>query len=144
MSITPAIRPYYPTSTYHIFNRGAHRNVVFKENKDFWIFKRIIREVLHDYQKDIHLRCYCILPNHYHMLLYQKKEWQISKIMKSIGIRYARFFNRKYKLSGQVFETEYQCIYLPTEEDILRVERYILSNPLNAGQLSWKHVGTKV
>jgi putative transposase len=144
MSETPAIRPYQPNSYYHIYNRGAHHNPVFREGKDFWVFRRIVRQTLEKYLDDIHLRCFSMSPNHYHLEPFQKHAWSISKMMQKIGIRYARFFNKKYNLSGQIFEAKFQCKMLPTEEDVLRVERYILNNPMNAGFLNWPHVGHKI
>lgn len=146
MSVTPSIRPIHSGAYYHIYNRGAHRDIVFRESKDYWVFRKIIRATLakSEYENKVYIRSFCILPNHYHLLIYQQEAWAISRFMKSVGIRYARYFNQKYHLSGQVFEREYQCKYLPSEEDVLRIERYILNNPLYSNLHNWSHVGQKV
>jgi hypothetical protein len=141
MKLAGFIRPYIPNSYYHIYNRGAHHNCVFREESDYFQFRRVARRFIFRSKQQIFMRCFSLLPNHYHFLFYQREPWIISKVLKSIGISYARFFNQKYGLSGRVFEQEYQCRYLPTEEIVLRVEKYILENAIRAGLTGWKHCG---
>jgi putative transposase len=137
-------KPVIANAWYHVYNRGAHHADVFRSDKDFWAWRRISRYYIRAYKKFIKINVFSILPNHYHFELFQTEPKIISELMKRIAQKYAYYFNRKYSLSGRIFQNEYQAIYLPNSEDVKRVENYILNNPLDAGYMNWQHVGRKL
>lgn len=83
---------------------------------------------LKNYASQLELHCYALLPNHFHLLLYQN-ESVINRFMNSLGTRYSMYFNRKYKRKGVLFQDVYKAVHVETEEQLLHLSRYIHNNP---------------
>ena len=79
------------------------------------------------------LVCYALLPNHFHLLIYQTDN-VINHFMNSLGTRYSMYFNRKYKRSGVLFQDVYKAVPVESEEQLLHLSRYIHLNPVR-----WKN-----
>ena len=71
---------------------------------------------------------YCLLPNHYHLLLKQLADNGISKFMHKLGISHTNYFNAKYKRSGYLFQGKYKCVPIKTDPQFLYVSAYINGN----------------
>ena len=109
---------------YHILNRGHNKDWIFKEAEDFYKFKEVIRRY-----KDAHcfeLYHYCIMSNHFHLLLRIPKAEDLPMLMKGICQSYANYHRRTYNHVGYLFQNRYKNIY------ILECARYIERNPLRA------------
>lgn len=85
---------------------------------------------LKNYFPDITLNCFALLPNHFHLLLCQRKNL-ISNFMNSLCTRYSMYFNRKYKRQGVLFQDVYKAVLTDTDEQLLHLSRYIHLNPYN-------------
>lgn len=85
---------------------------------------------LKNYAGQLELHCYALLPNHFHLLLYQKEN-VINYFMNSLGTRYSMYFNRKYKRKGVLFQDVYKAVHVDTEDQLLHLSRYIHNNPVN-------------
>ena len=120
----------YPNLFYHIINRGFERRHIFKENKDYIKFL----ENLLKYKKkfDWIIYCYCLLPNHYHLLI-QTKKHPLARILNSLQTAYGVYFNRKYKRIGPIFAGRYKSIIVQKDEYFMQVSKYIHLNPVKAG-----------
>jgi putative transposase len=148
----PAInqqRNFQPNSYYHIYNRAANGSDLFQDKNDYWVFRKIARQELEKQnisQEDIQISIdtFCCLPTHYHFLFFQRESEFMTRFMKSIGIRYSLYFNKKYRRTGRLFESHYKAIHLPTPADAERIRKYIMDNPINKGYLTWKHRGRKI
>jgi REP element-mobilizing transposase RayT len=117
---------------YHIFNRAAASRLIFKEDRDYRFFMYKISQFKKKY--DIEILVYCVMPNHFHLLLRSDHNPQnISKFMKSLQQSYAQYFNRKYNHKGHVFESRFTHKPIETNADLARVKRYILNNPVRKG-----------
>lgn len=127
-------------SYYHVYNRGNNKQRIFRDEKDYWVFRKIVREALKKYQS-IRIEQFALLPNHYHFLIYQSEERALSTFMRSLNVRYTIFLHKKYKVTGRIFESSYQAKNLPTQKRIDVVYEYIKNNPIEAGFISWKHLG---
>ncbi len=136
--------PFVADAHYHIYNRGTNRQEIFLDDKDYWIFRHISRKKLRNCGDEISLMVFSLLPNHYHFLLHQKLERSISAFIKSIAIRYGMYLRKKYDHDGRVFSSSYHAVLLPNQEAIDQAKEYILKNPIKAGLLNWKHVGSKI
>jgi len=79
------------------------------------------------------LIAYCLMDNHYHLLLRQNGDIEISKFMQAVFNVYTKAFNSKYKHSGTLFEGPYKAIHVDRSEYLLHLCRYIHWNPLEAG-----------
>jgi putative transposase len=77
----------------------------------------------------IELLAYCLMPNHFHLLLYQIEESGMTKLMHGIMTSYSRYFNNKYGRTGPLFESRYKASRVSSDEYLLHISRYIHRNP---------------
>lgn len=86
---------------------------------------------LNNFSDEITLCAYCLMPNHFHLLVKQKTKGGIDKFMRSLGTRYAMYFNMKYKRVGQLYQDVYKAVLVESGEQLLHLSRYIHRNPLS-------------
>ena len=79
------------------------------------------------------INAYCLMPNHYHLLLYQDNDKSISRFLKSTFQSYAQAFNKKYDRTGKLFEGNPQGKLIDDESYLTHLCRYIHLNPVDAG-----------
>ena len=115
---------------YHVILRGINRQEIFYDETDYRYFIDVLREIKSGEAYELH--AYCLMGNHVHLLIQEKTKDLIS-VMKRLGIRYAFWYNKRYKRVGHVFQDRYRSE--PVEDDayFLTVARYIHQNPLKAG-----------
>ena len=123
--------PFLPNCYYHIYNRGANKADIFRNDKDYVFLLKQIRKYVKEY--DISMIAYCLMSNHYHFLLRQNGEAKISDFMQAVFYVYSSAFNTIYKHSGTLFEGPFQAILVDRSEYLLHLCRYIHRNPLEAG-----------
>jgi len=145
-------RNFKPQYFYHIFNRGAYKNKIFLDQKDYQTFTDILAYYLKypktknfSYQKKVnkfqvrnlentvHLTAYVLMPNHFHLLLKQlpsaTPKTNISNLMRRFIITYAMYFQNKYKHTGAIFQGRYKCVLVDSKEQLLYLSKYIHQNP---------------
>ncbi|MBU9712796.1 transposase [Evansella tamaricis] len=125
-------RQWYPGAIYHVISRGIRRSPIFLCPGDFIKFNRVLDNTLQ--YTPYHLHAYCLMTNHYHLLVGTKSD-PLHKIMHSINGSYATWFNKKYKLSGHVFENRYSSHPVPSDYGLMAVSAYIHNNPLAANMI---------
>ncbi len=81
---------------------------------------------------NIRIASYCLVPNHYHMLV-QTPEANISRSMRHLNGVYTQRYNRRHNCDGQLFRGRYKSILIDTDSYLLQAVRYIHRNPLRAG-----------
>lgn len=86
---------------------------------------------LNNFSGNISLLCYCLMPNHFHLLLKQNTEDAIDSFMNSLGTRYTMYFNRRYRRVGPLYQSVYKGVLIETDEQLLHLSRYIHRNPLS-------------
>ena len=102
---------------------------------------RLTLNVLKDYIKDekyerkpiVRIFAYCIMPNHYHLLVEELEEGGIVKFMQKFGTGYACYFNNKYDRVGSLFQGRFKAVLVENERQLLYLLVYI--NVINPGQL---------
>lgn len=114
---------------YHIINRGVEQRVVFKEKEDYGYF--IEQLSCFSKQFDITIHNYCLMNNHYHLLI-ETREENLSKFMRQINGIYAVYFNKKYKRSGHLWQGRFKSWYITDEAYLYTLILYIEQNPLKA------------
>ena len=90
---------------------------------------------LNNFSDSIELIAYCLMPNHYHMLIRQREETAMDQFMNSLWTRYTMYFNKKYKRIGTLFQDVYKAVLVETDEQLLYLSRYIHRNPIVKRQL---------
>lgn len=81
-------------------------------------------------QKDlIQIFCYCLMPNHFHLLLKQLEEKGVSDFLRKVTNSYTRYFNTKYDRIGPLFQGAFKAKLVETDEYLLQLSKYIHRNP---------------
>lgn len=112
---------------YHIYNRGIRRTKIFREETDIDFLYGLIKTILN--VKNYELYCFCIMPNHYHILTSQTGIKTISRAMHIINTYYAKYFNTKYGLTGHLFQGTYNRKWVVGTDSIVLTYAYIINNP---------------
>lgn len=120
------------TNVYHVIIRGNERKNIFEYDDD----KQKFIETIFDKQKQDNyiLYAYCIMDNHAHLVIENKKE-ELDRIMKSINTTYACYYNRINKRVGHVFQDRFRSEGIKDEIHLLSVIRYIHYNPVKANMV---------
>lgn len=90
---------------------------------------------LNNFAGELTVQAYCLMPNHFHLLVKQREERTIDRFMNSLCVRYAMYFNRKYKRVGVLYQDTYKAVRVTTEEQLLHLTRYIHRNPASQEDL---------
>ncbi len=115
---------------YHIFNRGANRENIFVTDENYSFFLRLLHSHLR--KTNIEVICYCLMPNHFHLLLLQTSDITISTLMHGFLSAYTQAFNKQQERTGTLFEGRYKHLAVKKPETLLRLMMYIHLNPVKA------------
>ncbi len=139
---------------YHVYARGHGKMDIYRDNEDYRVFLNLLKRYLGtEAQKDscgrtynnlkgkVDLICYCLMKNHFHLLIYQFESGSMTKLMHGVITCYSRYFNKKYSLSGALFETTYKASIIGTDEYFLHISRYIHLNPVNWREYEYSSIG---
>ncbi len=148
--------PLISGEIYHVFNRGVASQPIFLQKRDYQRFldtvsyyqniniplryskfltlSRIERNKMFDElskKKDFLVEniSFCLMPNHFHLLLKQNDKDGISKFVGNLSNSYTRYFNTKNKRSGPLLQGKFKAVRIETDEQLLHVARYIHLNP---------------
>jgi REP element-mobilizing transposase RayT len=154
---------FAPNNYYHIYNRGNGRMVIFKDDEDRKFFILRLRENLFPKPQEgsplggasiaaeaahtpylrkslppeaFCLICYCLMPNHLHLLIKQNGIILISKLIAKVCTGYSMYFNKKYKTVGHVFQDCFKSVLIGDDSQLLWTSAYIHNNPKTAGLVS--------
>jgi len=150
ISVMPSLyslKQYEEDSYYHVFNRGMSKGNIFLDDSDYRYFLGLIGRYLSgakvtdahrnqspDYSENITMLAYCLMPNHFHLLLHQQDANALTSFMRSLGTAYSMYFNKKYKRSGALFQGRYKAIMANEDSYFTHLSRYIHLNPLDIGE----------
>lgn len=125
------VRYFQAGIPYHIYNRGNRKENIFLSEKDYRRF--LIKLKVYKEKFDIMLFAYCLMSNHFHLLIQQNNDQLgITKFMLALSTSYAKYFNIKYEMVGRLFQERFQAKTVETEEYLLHLTRYIHLNPIAA------------
>lgn len=113
---------------YHIYNRWLEKMIIFKNEKDFEKFYKIIVKNLEKY-KTIKIISYSFLPNHFHFIV-NNTGTELSDFFWNICNSYAKYFNTKYERKWSLFEWRFQAKIIVNEEYLLKCLSYVNFNPM--------------
>jgi putative transposase len=118
---------------YHVLNRGNGRRWLFSKPADFDAFVKLLREALSRYEVD--LLAWCLMGNHWHLLLRPRTDQALSRCMGWIAVTHARRHRMHYPKpgSGHLYQGRFKSFPVQSDEHFLMVARYIHANPLRAG-----------
>jgi REP element-mobilizing transposase RayT len=116
---------------YHLYNRGAGRQDIFLETDNYHFVLRKIKK--YAAQFEITVIAYCLMPNHYHLLVRQNADTPAGLLPQHVCNSYTKAYNQRYQRSGTLFEGRYEAILIQQESHLLHLCRYIHLNPVKAG-----------
>lgn len=123
------LRIEYPNAFYHVMSRGLSRQAIYHIDDDYEIFLETVKETSKFF--DIHVLSYCLMPNHYHLLI-QTPKANLSRAMRHLNGVYTQRFNRLHKKDGPLFRGRYKAILVQEDEYLTHLIRYIHLNPIQA------------
>ncbi|OGD92463.1 hypothetical protein A2697_02920 [Candidatus Curtissbacteria bacterium RIFCSPHIGHO2_01_FULL_41_44] len=113
-----------PKNERELANKLADPNVSSREKA------KIIKLLrMNNFADEIILFAYCLMPNHFHLLIKQRNSDTIDRFINSIGTRYTMYFNRKYERVGPLYQGVYKAVLVTSDEQLLHLTRYIHKNP---------------
>jgi REP-associated tyrosine transposase len=134
------INKSYSNCFYHIYNRGNNRNKIFFEEKNYFYF---LGKISKNFKGAIDLIAFCLMPNHYHLLVKVNENGAIEMAMQKISTGFTRAINKSYGRTGHLFGGRYKNKLIPNDEYLVHLVRYIHLNPVRArlvGKMKdWKY-----
>lgn len=155
-----AIRaPFAPSEWYHCYNRGVEGRKVFCDKKEYERFLQLL--FLSNSQKVIHrsnlllaveenifdmergeayvdIGAYCLMPNHFHLLLRERGEGGVTTFMRKLMTSYTMYFNIKHQRVGNLFMKPFRSRHVHNDRYFQRVLQYIHCNPVELYEPGWK------
>jgi putative transposase len=118
---------------FHVINRGAKRAELFSTPSDYRAFENLVIETKRRIQ--ISLLAYCLMPNHWHLVLWPDRDGSLSKFMQLLTFTHAMRWNASRGISGAgaVYQGRFKAIPVQHDWNFLRLCRYVERNPLRAG-----------
>src|SRR5258706_1806044 len=144
---------------YHVFNRSIARQPIFsnirannrfRHTADFYRFEnspmryshlirlkpeiqsQVLDKLYSSGVKSVTLFAFAIMPNHFHFLLRQEREFGIKRFLSQVQNSYAKYYNTKSDRSGSVFQEMFKAVRIETDEQFIYVARYIHLNPITS------------
>ncbi len=86
----------------------------------------------------VNILAFCLMPNHYHLLLSPLAESGISLFMKKLNGGYVQYFNKKHERTGTLFERKYKSVLIDEQAHFIHMPYYIHLNPLDLISPEWR------
>ncbi len=139
--------PFENNHFYHIYNRGVDKRSTFKNRGDMLRFIELLSAFNTNRSAPGGIRFtrrnqgstltneslvvihgFCLLENHFHILLEQKTEGGVSKFMQKVSTGYTMYFNKKYERSGALFQGRFKSKHVTSDGYLLRCLSYVVLN----------------
>ncbi len=117
---------------FHVLNRGVARMQLFEKAGDYQAFGRVLQDTLQ--VAPMRICAYCLMPNHWHFLLWPEDDGDLAGFMQRLTITHVRRWqeNRRYVGLGHVYQGRYKSFPVEEDDHFLAVARYAERNPLRA------------
>jgi REP element-mobilizing transposase RayT len=125
------LRLQFPGAVYHLTSRGNARQKVFLTDADRELFLNTLTRVVRRYDWVCH--AYCLMANHYHLLVETPKA-NLSIGMRQLNGIYTQSFNRRHNRTGHLFQGRFKAILVERKSHLLELCRYIVLNPARNGE----------
>ncbi|MHB0865878.1 MAG: transposase [Minisyncoccota bacterium] len=156
-----------PDEFYHLYNRGTDKREIFSTNADRERFVALLylcnsiepvrlddirksqgstlRNLLEIDQKEtlIDIAAYCLMPNHFHLLVHEKTEGGTSKFMQKLTTGYTMYFNKRHERNGSLFQGKFKATHVSDNRYLKYLISYIHLNPVKLIDPLWKKSGIR-
>jgi len=148
-----------PGEWYHCYTRGIDKRTTFENRSDYERFQESLylsnsdiniergriqnlahKEILEVERGNplVAVGAYCLMPNHFHLLLKEIKDSGIAKFMQKVGTSYTMYFNTKRKRTGSLFVGPFRSRHIVDDRYLSRLVPYIHLNPVELFEPGWK------
>jgi len=121
---------YLDDNLYHVYNRGAHKQHIFHSDFQYNFCLNLLEKYKERYRVNIY--AYCLMPNHYHLLLRQNEGGSISRFLQTSFNAYVQAFNQMEKHSGTIFQGSAKSTCVSNDEYAHHLIAYVHHNPVAA------------
>lgn len=141
--------PFVNGEFYHLYNRGLEKQNIFENQRDYSRFLKTLfyyqiqnpKPKFSTYRqsktfpidtskKILEILCFCLMPNHFHLLVKQIKDGGVTEFMRRFIHSYTKYRNVKYQRQGPVFQGIFKAVRVESDEQLIHLSRYIHLNPL--------------
>ena len=150
---------------YHVYNRGVEKRNVFLDDHDYFRFLYSLYEfndknpaykisevrlreaeirkefLLRERKTIVDIFAFCLMDNHFHLLVRQIADEGIVRFMHKVGTGYTNYFNKKYERVGPLFQGSFKAVKIENESHLLHLPYYIHANPLDLVMSKWRQEG---
>jgi putative transposase len=115
---------------YHVINRGNNRARIYHDQSDYRAFVRLVE--LACQRLPMRVLAYCLMPNHFHFVLWPHHDGDLSRWMHWLLTTHVRRYHRKRGTSGRIWQGRFKAFPIQKDDHLLTVLRYVERNPLRA------------
>ena len=118
---------------FHVLNRGNQRQTLFYSQQDYEAFIRVVKETL--LIEPIRILAYCVMPNHWHFVLWPEWDDQLSDFMHQMTTTHARRWRKARRTdgTGHVYQDRFKAFPVQDDDHFYTICRYVERNPVRAG-----------
>ncbi len=159
--------PFIQGEQYHLYSRGVEKRKIFLKPRDYERFIALlyIMNQAESFRMDNFLRAheqkyteifnekrektlvsilaYCLMPNHFHLVVMEHSEGGISRFMSKLLTAYSMYFNTKYDRSGPLLTHPFRSEHIHEEAQYMYIFSYVHLNPLSIIEPAWKEEGIR-
>jgi putative transposase len=148
------IKEFAEDQFYHVYNRGVDKRDIFLDDDDYSVFLGLLKKYLtgkdsnkthrHSFKSlkgQVELHSYCLMPNHFHLLFYQKDMDAITKLMRRVNTGYVMYFNGRYGRVGALFQGKLKAAHVNADDYLHHISRYIHMNPEDYQKWKYSSLG---
>lgn len=147
---------FSPDEFYHLYSRGVEKRPIFIDIEDKKRFTRLLfvcnggnpvvyktiqgrpLDEIETGEKLVAIGAYCLMPNHFHLLVKEINDGGIVKFMSKLLTAYSSYFNKKYERTGALFGSQFKSTHLDSDPYLKYIYSYIHLNPLKIFDPKWK------
>jgi putative transposase len=117
---------------YHVLNRANARVQIFDNDEDYQIFESILKDAVEKF--DMRLLAYCMMPNHWHLVIQPKKDGDMSKFIGWITNTHTRRWHTNKGTIGEehLYQGRYKSFICQKDDYFLTLVRYVERNAKKA------------
>src|SRR6187549_1430113 len=117
---------------YHVLNRRVGRLPLFETRTDYVVFEKILAEA--HANSGIRIAAYCLMPNHWHLLLWPKRDGELSDVLRWMTVTHTQRWHAHHQTAGTgpVYQGRFKSFPVQTDEHFLAVARYLERNAIRA------------
>jgi putative transposase len=147
---------YIENGYYHIYNRGVEKRDIFLDDQDYQVFLHLLKyylsrinnkipypsfnipsyklvrpRPLNNLADKVDLLAFCLMPNHFHLIIKQLDKEGMKKLMLKLCTTYSMYFNKRNNRVGHLFQSIYKAVLIDNDSYLLHLSRYIHLNPID-------------